>query len=155
MKFSHYTAAVVVLFVCSLFAAADGQTKSQIESAGYKTDVMMMPYYTGTIIPTPQQAKYGKTFLSLDRTGIVLADDIMSTDSRLSYLLDRITRYGGNYGFVSPSGVQGKTCLIYVGNTKEASDLIPPEKPQEYLMLMVVPTVSCTNPGKLFSLFHQ
>ncbi len=92
MKFANCVMVIVMLFVCNLLVVAGERTNSQIESAGYKTDVMMMPYYTGTIIPTPQQVKYERIFLSLEKTGIVLADDIKSSDSRLSYLLDRIKR---------------------------------------------------------------
>ena len=134
MKPSECAVVVIILFACNLMVTAGEQTKSQIKSAGYQTDIMMMPYYTGTILPTPQQVKYEKSFLSLDRTGIILADDIEKTDGRLSYLLDRINRYGGEYEFITPSMNQDKTCLIYIGNTQEAEDLSVPAKPQGYLI---------------------
>ncbi len=72
---------------------------SAIDVAGGSDDKYMMPYYTGKIIPTPQQVEYKDTYLSLSNVAIVL-NNISSDDPRLIYLTDRITRYGGKYNFI-------------------------------------------------------
>ncbi len=92
------------------------------------TDPYMMPYYTGKILPTPKEVVYNDQYLSLANTAIIL-NNIDQNDPRLKYLTDRITRYGGNYEFVTEAGTE-HTCIIKINDDA----LTPPEYPQGYVI---------------------
>ncbi|MDD5676824.1 MAG: beta-N-acetylglucosaminidase domain-containing protein [Kiritimatiellae bacterium] len=109
---------------------------SKIQVAGQSDDPLMMPYYTGDIIPTPQKAEYTKQFISLKNAGVILGKDVEKTDARLQYLLDRITRYGGTYDFVAADN-RTNACLIFVGDTPEAAGWSAPARPQGYAIKTV------------------
>ncbi len=84
----------------------------------------MMPYYTGKILPTPKNVVYNNEYLSLANTAIIL-NNINPNDSRLKYLLDRITRYGGKYVFATQESAE-YTCIIKIND----GSLTPPQDPQ-------------------------
>ena len=77
-------------------------------------DPYMMPYYTGKILPTPQKVEYKNEYLSLAQTAIIL-NHVGQNDLRLKYLLERITRYGGNYEFVTEANSK-HTCVIKIND---------------------------------------
>jgi hyaluronoglucosaminidase len=54
-----------------------------------------MPYYTGRIYPTPQQATYGETFIPLGNVAVLAGKDATQSEPLIKLLVDRITRYGG------------------------------------------------------------
>ncbi|HHQ49280.1 MAG TPA: hypothetical protein ENK19_10425, partial [Acidobacteria bacterium] len=89
-------------------------------------DPYMMPYYTGKILPTPRKVKYKDVYVPLADTAIVL-NGIEQNDPRLTYLLERITRYGGTYEFVEEAKAR-HTCVIIVND--DTLDI--PQNPQGY-----------------------
>ena len=91
----------------------------------------MMPYYTGKILPTPQKVVYKQEYISLANTAIVL-NNITKNDPRLDYLLQRITRYGGNYAFVEKPNAK-YTCIININD----DTLKAPNNPQGYIIKSV------------------
>ncbi len=100
------------------------------------TDPYMMPYYTGRILPTPKQVEYLDEYLPLTNTAIIL-NNVDQNDPRLKYLLDRITRYGGSYEFVTQAST-GHTCVIKVNDDA----LTPPQNPQGYIIQSSGNTIS-------------
>ena len=62
------------------------------ERRGPEFDV---PYFTGTITPTPKEATYFDEVLPLANTGLLLGPGLEPNDPRLQLLVERIERYGG------------------------------------------------------------
>ena len=91
-------------------------------------DPYMMPYYTGKILPTPQNVKYKSEYISLAHTAIIL-NNVEQNDPRLKYLLERITRYGGTYEFVEEANVE-HTGVIKINDDA----LTAPQNPQGYVI---------------------
>ena len=104
----------IKMFFCMVVVGATSVFASQIKVAGGSEDPYMMPYYTGVIVPTPQQAEYKGEYISLIKTAIIL-NDIKQDDSRLKYLLERITRYGGQYEIVKESAPE-HSCIIIIND---------------------------------------
>ncbi len=96
----------------------------------------MMPYYTGEILPTPQNVEYKDEYLSLANTAIIL-NNAEQNDSRLKYLLERIIRYGGEYEFVTEA-TEEHTCVIKINDNA----LTPPTNPQGYIINSIDNTIS-------------
>lgn len=129
---------VIILFVCVILVA--GQTSdvqhtspnqtfvSDNSITGGVNDVYMMPYYTGKILPTPQKVEYKNEYISLANTAIIL-NSVKQNDPRLKYLLERLTRYGGNYEFVEKAGAK-HTCVIKIND----DTLNAPQNPQGYVI---------------------
>ncbi len=103
---------------------------------GYKSDPMMMPYYTGKIIPTPKHATYKDEYISITNTAIIL-NDIAKDDIRLKYLLDRITRYNGKYE-ITEKPTEKHTCIIKINDESIDS----PEQEQGYTIKSSDKTIS-------------
>ena len=61
----------------------------------FRNDPLMMPYYTGHILPTPQKVEYRDEFLPLGNVAIVVGKDVVNPDPLVGVLMDRIVRYGG------------------------------------------------------------
>ena len=97
----------------------------------------MMPYYTGKILPTPQKVEYKNEYISLANTAIIL-NNVAQNDPRLTYLLERIARYGGKYKFVTEANEE-HTCVIKIND----ETLNSPQNPQGYII---------KSNGKIFSL---
>jgi hypothetical protein len=114
-----------------LGAGSDAEVKKRL-----KNDPLMMPYYTGTVFPKPQNVTYENRFLSLNRTAIVAGKDVRNAPDLARLLVDRITRYGGSAEVVaSPAG---HDTVISLGETSIASRLpnLPkvPDKEQGYIL---------------------
>jgi len=92
-----------------------------------------VPFYTGAILPTPQQAQYSNEFIPLGRVGIVLGKDVARDDPRLALLLERLTRCGSAFEFVQAMAGEFDS-FIAVGDTAEASALNAPQRPESYLI---------------------
>jgi len=119
--------------VLSAFGAAADQATDRLES-----DVMMAPFYTGTIYPTPQKATYAQSFAALSSVGILLGDGIKEDDPRVAVLMDRIARHGGKASFVKTPSTPHAT-LVCIGGGAAADALLDgrrvPERPQGYLII--------------------
>ena len=98
--------------------------------------VYSMPYYTGSIIPSPQSVTYKDKYLSLSNSAIIL-NGLSKDDPRVQYLLQRITQYGGSYKFITKMD-NNYTCIIKLNDKK----LIPPKKPQGYVIKSNGKTIS-------------
>ena len=102
-----------------------------------QNDMLLAPFYTGTIYPTPQQATYHDQFAPLASVGLLLGQDVKPDDPRLAYLTDRIQRYGGTTTVVTAIGEAFPT-YICVGDTPAADailkDLAVPDKPEGYII---------------------
>lgn len=100
-------------------------------------DPFMIPFYTGTILPTPQQVEYHEQFLPLEQVGLILGEGLEPTDPRLEVLTQRIRRYGGTSNSVTDLSGDYET-FILVGDSPLASDLLNdlsvPDRPQGYLI---------------------
>ena len=97
-----------------------------------------MPFYTGTILPTPQQVTYRDEYFSLDRAALVVGPDVEADGPHVAELRQRVERYGGRLtrGDV-PSDSSGT--LILLGNVPAAGTYLQgaavPQREQGYLML--------------------
>lgn len=95
--------------------------------ARLRTDPLMMPYYTGTIVPAPRKVSYQDRFLPMSNVAIVVGKDVADPGPLVEVLQDRISRYGGTSAIVdnAPAGV---TAVISIGDTSYAKDQknIPP-----------------------------
>jgi len=106
-----------------------------------KNDPMMFPYYTGKILPTPQQVKYSDSKVAIDNTAIVLGKGLSCDDPRIKILYDRIVRYGGKCSFVSEAEA-GKYPLVFaIGDTALTGDLQAPAKREGYAFKQVKPGI--------------
>lgn len=65
------------------------------QAFAWQTDFGGMPYYTGSVLPTPQQAVYHDRYLSLADAAVVLGTDIDAEDPRLAVLRHRVEELGG------------------------------------------------------------
>lgn len=90
-----------------------------------------VPFHTGTILPTPQQAQYADEFVPLGRVGIVLGKGLGKEDPRLVFLLERLTRCGAAFEFVTLPA-RGFDSVIAIGEDAEGV----PEKPESYVLTM-------------------
>ncbi len=129
MKKIHVLTCIIILFgnICSLLSADNNVNLK---------DPYMMPYYTGVIVPTPQQVEYKDEYLSLTNTGIIL-NDIKQDDARLKYLLERIIRYGGKYEIIEKPA-SNYTCVIIMN----ANDIEAPRKAEGYAIKTDGKTIS-------------
>lgn len=96
-----------------------------------RNDPQMMPFYTGKILPTPQQATYSAEFIPLAKTGILLGAGITPEDQRVKLLLERIARYGGKAAVVAAATADCET-LICLGDTAQAAGVAVPAKDEGY-----------------------
>ena len=96
-----------------------------------RNDPAMMPFYTGTILPTPQQATYSNEFLSLAKTGIWLGRGLDQDDRRVTILRNRITQYGGSTKFVTSLGGDFETCIC-LGDCPPAESVAVPDQEEGY-----------------------
>ncbi len=100
-------------------------------------DDRAIPYYTGTVYPTPQQAQYRDEFLPLARVGLLLGKDVVADDPRVAVLVDRLKRHGAQPQIVQSAEERSET-LILVGNTGAHEALLGklsvPDKPEGYLL---------------------
>lgn len=99
--------------------------------------MILMPYYTGTVYPTPQQAQYRDEFVPLGRVGLLLGKDVAPEDARVAVLVERLKRHGAQPQIVAPAEDRSET-LILVGDTGVHESLLGklsvPVKPEGYLL---------------------
>ncbi len=100
-------------------------------------DPLRMPFYTGTILPVPQDVTYHDEFFPLDQTGIVLGPGIEFEGPLVAELRQRIERYGGRLAHVDSAAAPAST-LILLGDVPAAEAYLqgdrPPEREQGYLV---------------------
>lgn len=120
----------VVLCLVSALCVSAVRADIPLDDDGFK-----VPFYTGKVFPTPQEARYSETFASLADCGLLLGNGIAQDDPRVKVLTDRITQYGGKTRIVKALSDSGGT-LILLGETDAASGLTTgapvPEKPEGY-----------------------
>jgi len=120
----------VSLLACSAWA----QESASVIDPQRRGPAYEIPFYTGTIMPTPQQAEYSDEFVPLSRVGVILPGAVPADDPRLTLLLERIARRGGSFRIVK--GVGGDfDSFVVVGDA--ASHLCPedaPDRPESYLI---------------------
>jgi hypothetical protein len=99
---------------------------------------MMMPYYTGTVFPKPQQAEYRNECLPLQRSGVIVGKDVENPDALVKVLVERVERYGGNARVVAPEEAKACDTLVSLGSTDWASRMaeLPalPKREQSYIL---------------------
>ena len=100
-------------------------------------DDRVIPYYTGTVYPTPQQAQYRDEFVPLGRVGLLLGKDVAPEDARVAVLVERLKRRGSQPRIVASADDRSET-LILVGDTGTHQALLGtmsiPDKPEGYLL---------------------
>ncbi len=100
-------------------------------------DDRVIPYYTGTVYPTPQQAQYRDEFVPLGRVGLLLGKGVAPEDARVAVLVERLKRHGAQPQIVAPAEDRFET-LILVGDTGVYESLLGklsvPDKPEGYLL---------------------
>ncbi len=100
-------------------------------------DPCRMPFYTGVILPTPQQVTYKDDFFPLDRAAVVVGRGVQPADAFVRVLRDRIERYGGKLRVAASPDVECST-LIRLGDTPGDAALLQgrrtPDREQGYLM---------------------
>ncbi len=102
-----------------------------------RNDPLMMPYYTGNIMPTPQKAEYRNEFYPMSHVAIVVGKDVENPDPLVGVLAERIVRYGGRATVVTAPGSE-HTAVVSIGDTELARQVsgLPsvPGKPEGYLI---------------------
>ncbi len=100
-------------------------------------DDRAVPYYTGTVYPTPQSAQYRDEFLPLTNVGLLLGKDVAPEDPRVAVLVERLQRNGVQPRFVASAEDRSET-LILVGETGAHEALLGklavPAKAEGYLL---------------------
>ncbi|MBT4817618.1 MAG: hypothetical protein HON70_18075, partial [Lentisphaerae bacterium] len=108
------------------------------------SDPLRMPFYTGTVLPTPQQAVYHDEFYTLQETGLLLAAGLEAQSPLVTRLRERIERFGGTVRIVDDASVEVDTLIVF-GAAKSADMLkdVPaiPAREQAYIM-------ACGKPGE-------
>ena len=128
------------LFVLSA-RGAEAASKFAPGAAGVeerlRTDPLMMPYYTGRILPTPQKAEYRDEFLPMSKVAVVVGKDVVNPAPLVGLLQDRIARYGGAADAVDKPGADA-VAVISLGDTdlaRQVKDLpAVPDKEQAYIL---------------------
>lgn len=102
-----------------------------------RKDPLMMPYYTGHIMPTPQKVEYRDEFILMDNVAIIVGKDVENPGPLAGVMIDRIARYGGQAEIVAAPGAK-HSAVISLGDTdiaKQVKDLpATPEKEQGYVL---------------------
>jgi len=100
-------------------------------------DPLCMPYYTGKILPTPQQAVYRDDVIPLASVAVTVGQDVVNADPLVEVLTERIRRYGGKTEVVDSLG-EGPRACISLGDTPVSRQVkgTPevPGKPQGYIL---------------------
>jgi hypothetical protein len=100
-------------------------------------DPLMVPYYTGHIIPTPQKVDYRDEFLSMANVAVVVGKDVENPGPLVEVLTDRITRYGGQAAVTSGPAAE-HTAVVSLGDTDLAQQAqgLPavPEQAEGYIL---------------------
>ncbi len=99
-----------------LATTSPGGSKFNTVPERLRNDPLMVPYYTGTILPTPQKAEYRDEFISMAKVAIVVGNDVVEPGALVELLTDRITRYGGQASVVTAPGAE-HTAVISLGDT--------------------------------------
>lgn len=128
--------ATALLTCASAWAQAKPEERASL-NADYK-DPLRMPYYTGSILPTPQKATYKSVFFPLENAGILLGEGLKSDGPCVRELRERIERYGGKVRVV-PSQAAACDTLIILGKHAAAEPFLKahpiPEREQSYVMV--------------------
>ena len=75
-------------------------------------DDRAVPYYTGTVYPTPQSAQYRDNFLPLTSVGLLLGKDVAAEDPRVAVLVERLRRNGAQARVVASVEGRGETLIL-------------------------------------------
>lgn len=96
-----------------------------------------MPYYTGSVLPTPQRAAYRDVFVPLDGASLLLGDGLTPDGPHLKLLQARVEAVGGSLSIVDGIGSSGSVCIA-LGPCRDLSDALAdrpvPEREQGYRM---------------------
>ena len=130
-KWRHRGLEPVLLAVLAMFYGSGARAVEVAERL--RNDPMMMPFYTGKILPTPQQVSYSNEFLPLAKTGIWLGRGLDQEDQRVNMLRKRITQYGGNATFVTSLDGDFETCIC-LGDCALAENVAAPEREEAYVI---------------------
>jgi len=125
----------VILALCGGIVRAE--SPDDIIAERLRNDPLMMPYYTGNILPTPQKVVYRDTFIPMAEVAIVVGKEVENPAPLVEVLIDRITRYGGKATVVSMPEAK-YTAVVSLGDTAWARQLkaLPavPEREQGYIL---------------------
>ncbi|MFW6039237.1 MAG: glycoside hydrolase family 20 zincin-like fold domain-containing protein, partial [bacterium] len=109
---------------------------SPVLAGEWENDFGGMPYYTGQILPTPQEVTYADEFASLDDAALLLGESIDEDDARVNVLRHRVREMGGSLTLVSSldEGEEYET-IIAVGDVP-AMESTPsvPDRPEGYII---------------------
>ncbi|MCK4324275.1 MAG: hypothetical protein KAW89_07075, partial [Armatimonadetes bacterium] len=101
------------------------------------------PYYTGQILPTPQEAHYGDAFVELGATGdekasacLVIGKGLNPESPAVAELVARVQEFGGTIDVATDAEAKHYTTAIRLG-TYDGGEVTPPEKPEGYAIDMV------------------
>ena len=101
-------------------------------------DSLRMPFYTGAVLPTPQQVTYRNEYFSLRSTGLLLGKEIEPGSPLVKRLRARVERYGGKVRLVESVAAQVDTVIMF-GDAPGAKALlgeqVVPKREQGYLMV--------------------
>ena len=131
------TGAALILALGSVVGFGDETAVLKAMAEKLRTDPLMMPYYTGHILPTPQKVEYKNEFLPMANVAIVVGKEVVDPGVYVEVLTDRITRYGGQAKVVAVPGAE-HTAVVSLGETELARQAreVPavPDKEQGYLI---------------------
>ena len=103
-------------------------------------DPYRMPFYTGAILPTPQQVTYKDIYFPLRKTGLMLGSEVDPAGAQVRELRERIVRYGGGVRIVESIDAECDT-LVLLGNCDASRRFGQgqqvPDREQAYVMRSV------------------
>ncbi len=107
-----------------------------LSATAWETDFGGMPYYTGSVLPTPQEAHYHERYMALSHAAVVAGHGVDADDPRLAVLRHRIEEMGGALTRVADlrdaTAYSGIIVLGPVAEMKPA--LAVPEREEGYVM---------------------
>lgn len=99
-----------------------------------------IPYYTGFVMPVPEEVTYFDEYLPLSKTGIIPGKRMKADDARLKLLIDRIKASGGTVE-ITHSVSDKYSTIISIGENdveKSLSKKAVPDRKEAYIIHHIV-----------------
>ncbi|MCK5804133.1 MAG: VCBS repeat-containing protein [Lentisphaeria bacterium] len=100
-----------------------------------------MPYYTGAVLPTPQQADYRDEYIPIGGASLLVGPATDATGPHAQFLRARIRSVGGSLNLVDSLDKAGPVCVV-LGNSPDCAALLVkhpvPTREQGYTLNTIV-----------------
>ncbi len=122
---------ILGILAVSVYCAAVSAIANDLPKRVLKKALQEFPFYTGQVLPVPQEVKYFDEFADISNTVLIPGKDIRDNDPRLKLLKQRIEFLGGKVSIAKTP--PGKGALpIYVGGQESFPGVKIPGKAEGY-----------------------